>query len=177
MADTTSGTNDGDDLDKENRGAAQGGQYDVVMAGDPYPAKASTWYDLAPTRALTPAKLNSLPPAITSLSMDSQGRLLVGTSGGIWRGIGFGFGYDFNSGGTASSAGRRGHGGPPPSSAPAMNFTSINGNLQIADMTSVAVDPFNRGVLYTTQTTPAWPAPPRPRLGLPGPHGSHGQWQ
>src|SRR5205807_509735 len=93
--------------------------------------------------------LDQLPPTITSLAFDNQGRLLVGTIGGIWRGIGFGFSYDFTSGGRGILAGGGGPGNQ--FTVPAMTFTSINGNLQIADLTSVAIDPFNRGVYYTTQ--------------------------
>ena len=151
----TSGTNTGDDIDKENRAAAQGGFYDpnnsTGTPADPYDVpEGAYWYDLAEHNSNSGGNVNLLPPAITSLSMDAQGRLLVGTIGGIWRGVPYGFGYDFDSGGSGILAqGFGGFGGG--FNPPAMNFVPINGNLQIAGMTSVAIDPFQRGVYFTTQ--------------------------
>src|SRR5205823_2298772 len=74
---------------------------------------------------------------------DNRGRLLIGTDSGIYRGIGFSFDYDFTSGGTGILA---------PSAAAfnpvGMFFTSINGNLQISDTSSVAIDPVSIGRFY-----------------------------
>ena len=89
------------------------------------------------------------------MSFPVRHRLLIGTVGGIWRGVDNGFGYDFTSGGNSQGSGNGilgggGHHGATFNPA-GMSLTSINGNLQISDMTSVAIDPFNRGVFYTTQ--------------------------
>ncbi len=153
MSDTT-GANTGDDTSKEARAAFQGGVYDPSPgpASDNYVGEGVYWYDLDQGGSSGGNK-DYLPDAITSLSFDAQGRLLVGTSGGIWRGVGYGFGYDFTSGndGILRSGGGGPGGGGNNFSAAGMNFTSINANLQIADMTSVAIDPFQRGVYYTTQ--------------------------
>ncbi len=145
----TSGANTGDDASKANRAAGQGGVYDPAPGPgtDLYKGEGVYWYDMLENQSGKNGKLTSLPDAITSLSLDVQGRLLVGTIGGVWRGVPYGFGYDFTSG----NNGILRQGGGNQFSAPGMNFTSINGNLQIADMTSVAIDPFNRGVFYTTQ--------------------------
>src|SRR5204863_512494 len=82
---------------------------------------------------------NLLPDTITSLTFDAQGRLLVGTSGGLIRGVALGFGYDFSSGGTGILQQGGGFGGGGSTFfVPGMTFTSLNGNLQISDMTSVS---------------------------------------
>ena len=148
------GSNDGDDVDKSARAAIQGGFYDpnnsTGTPADPYDVPEGVyWYDLVQHAASQNGQRNLLPPAITALALDSQSRLLVGTIGGIWRGVPYGFGYDFESGGSGIL--RQGGGGSGAFNPPAMLFTSINGNLQISDMTSVAIDPFNRGVYFTTQ--------------------------
>ena len=146
--------NNGDDAAKYNKGAiANGGFYDPSpgAADDPYHGEGVYWYDMIEGQSGGDGNLDLLPGEITSLAIDAEGRLLVGTDGGIWRGVNNGFGYDFTSGNTGILNMGHGH-GPTTMFTPAgMSFTSINGNLQISDMTSVAIDPFNRGVYYTTQ--------------------------
>jgi hypothetical protein len=73
-----------------------------------------------------------LPDSIKTLTFDNQGRLLVGTAQGIWRGVSTGFG----DGSTLPTG-------------PGMQWTDLNSNLQISDLTSVALDPVNRHILYT----------------------------
>jgi hypothetical protein len=120
------------------------------------------WYDLAegPVGGPAPGALSLLPPiaesflggggGVHSLTFDPQGRLLVGTNNGIWRGVSFGYGYDFTTSGAPESilAHALGEVQPFP---PGMSFTSLNGNLQITDLTSVAIDPTAANTYYTTQ--------------------------
>jgi hypothetical protein len=73
-----------------------------------------------------------VPDNVTTLAFDNQGRLLLGTAQGIWRGVNQGFGD-----------------GDTLPSGPGMSWTDLNSNLQISDLTSVALDPVNRHVLYT----------------------------
>ena len=84
---------------------------------------------------------NNLPDAITSLAFDEKGRLIVGTVGGVYRGTGGDFGYDFTSGGPGIGA----LAGFSTYTAPGMTFTSINGNLPNGDLSSVAIDPTHPG--------------------------------
>jgi hypothetical protein len=111
------------------------------------------WYDLSegPVSGPFPGSFAFLPTAINSLAFDPQGRLLVGTVNGIWRGIGFGFGYDYTSGGSLTGILARPQFGQTQPIPPGMNFTSLNGNLQITDLTSVAVDPTTPNTFYSTQ--------------------------
>src|SRR5438876_347866 len=60
--------------------------------------------------------------------------MLVGADSGLWHGVGYGFSATANA-----TAGR------------GMNFTALNGNLQIAELTSVAIDPQTLNTYYTTQ--------------------------
>ena len=69
--------------------------------------------------------------------------------------------YDFTSGGRGIFNGK-------PPSTPGFQVASLNGNLQIADLTSVAVDPVTAGQYYITTlglaappcSTPPPTAPP-----------------
>jgi hypothetical protein len=166
MRDTTlvvNGTipNDGDDRDKAARAAAQAGWYNYSPSGtppssDPYDnglgvngGEGVYWYDLIEDESGDDGNQKLLPNAITSLAYDAQGRLLVGTVGGIWRGLMLGFSYDYSSGGDGIMGGGGGPGGG--FSVPAMNFTAINGNLQISDLTSIAIDGTTRGAYFSTQ--------------------------
>ena len=116
----------------------------------PYTGEGVYWYDLntgtenGPGAAADPGLgVIELPQEITSLAFDSMGRLLVGTSGGLFRGLPYGFSYDFTSGGTGILT-EAGYSEP---GVPGANFTGLNGNLSIAAMTSIAIDP------TTTPTT------------------------
>ena len=137
--------NNGDDAQKYLQSLSQGGVY---AAQDAYTGEGVYWYDLVEGASGTTGNLDLLPPTINSLAINAAGQLLVGTSGGIWLGTSLGFGYDYTSGGTGILAGQAG----TAFSAPGMTFTAVNGNLQISDMTSVAIDPENPGVYYTSQT-------------------------
>src|SRR5262249_28522466 len=84
-------------------------------------------------------------------TFDAQGRLLIGTEGGIWRAVNNSYSYDFTSGGRGIRAfGGGGGGGFNP---PAATVTSINGNLQIPYLTNVGIDPLAPRVWYTTQAS------------------------
>ncbi len=151
------GLNNGDDQQKYQQGQNQV-DYNPAPAGlanDPYTGEGVYWYDMIEgASGTTPNNpVAALPEEITSMAFDAQGRLLVGTVGGIWRGVNNGFSYDFTSGNTGILTQHGGMHGPPPApfSTPGMSFTSINGNLQISDMTSVAIDPTNAGSYFTTQ--------------------------
>ena len=154
--------NNGDDIQKAHKAwepLVAGFFYDPPTNTDPYIGEGVYWYDLiegasgtTPGWSFPGVSLDLLPPEITTLTFDAKGRLLVGTDGGIWRGVNNGMGYDFTSGGTGILA-MGGHHGPPANNftTAGMSFTSINGNLSISDMTGVAVDPYNVGTYYTTQ--------------------------
>ena len=140
--------NNGDDAAKYNQAITDAFDYDPINLGDPYQGEGVYWYDIIQGQSGSNGFLDLLPSEITSMSVDSQGRFLIGTVGGIWRGIDNGFSYDFTSGGTGILAG---HHHATTFSTPGMSFTSINGNLQISDMTSVAIDPANPSTYFTTQ--------------------------
>src|SRR5262249_7437350 len=97
--------NDGDDISKAATAAAQANFYDhnektpATPDQDAYTGEGVYWYDITEAQASKTGKKDLLPPAITSLTFDSQGRLLIGTNGGLWRGVPNGFSYDFTSGG------------------------------------------------------------------------------
>jgi len=162
-------TNNGDDLIKV--GAAlvfvKGlpvFQYAILDAKGnpvPYTGEGVAWYDLEsnsyspnsePTPALPAAlagaaaftvpTLSRLPAEVQSLALDPQGRLLIGTQEGVWRAIYHGVGYDYTSGGTGIN------GGTTPT--PAVSITTINGNLQISELTSVASDPLLSGEYFAS---------------------------
>ncbi len=149
--DTGNMANNGDDKDKAQKGANRV-YYDVVNSLYPYTGEGVYWYDLDSAQSGNRGKLDLLPDSITALAFDSQGRLIVGTIGGIWRGTNLGMSYDFTSGGSGiMTYGGGGGGGANNFSTPGYSFVSLNGNLQIADMTSVALDPNNAGVFFGTQ--------------------------
>jgi hypothetical protein len=136
--------NDGDDITKAARAAAQGGYYDPSTKLDAYTGEGVSWYDLIEKSSNSTGKATMMPPEIHALTFDSQGRLLIGTEGGLWRAVNDGYGYDFGSGGRGILGGKS-------FKPPGASLTQINGNLQISDLTSVAIDPTTRGQLYTTQ--------------------------
>jgi hypothetical protein len=149
--------NNGDDITKATiseipfhlPGAPDGtnGFYDPTTNSDPYTGEGVYWYDLIEGQQNGTGAANNLPDAITSLAFDEKGRLVVGTVGGVYRGTGGAFGYDFTSGGPGIAA----LDGFATYAAPGMTFTSINGNLQISDLTSVSIDPTHPGTIYSTQ--------------------------
>jgi len=157
--------NDGDDIDKAAAAANKAtpgfyytnGTTTPPSGFDPYVGEGVYWYDLDSAASGDYGFFDYLPEQITSLAIDSQGRLLTGTMGGIWRGVPLGFGYDITSGGTGitttgfGGGGGGGGGGGFGFTTPGMTFTSLNGNLSISDISSVAIDPYNRGVYFTTQ--------------------------
>jgi hypothetical protein len=152
--DGISGGNTGDDTTKRSN---SGNYYDPPTDSDLYGSYSSGvsvngegvyWYNLAQAASSNSGKVQLLPPNINALALDSQGRLIIATDQGVWRGISQGYGYDFTSGGQGIiRAGK----GQQQFSTPGMALTAINGNLQISDLTSVAIDPTTRNVLYTTQ--------------------------
>jgi hypothetical protein len=150
--------NDGDDIEKVLAAEAQPKRADwyfydpppppvngVPTDIDPYKGEGVYWYDIEQLSPSSPGSVNALPLVFHAMTFDTQGRLLIGTDGGLWRAVNFGYGYDFSSGGT----------GIIPSftaTPPGPVLTAINGNLQIADLTSVAIDPASRNTLFTSET-------------------------
>jgi hypothetical protein len=130
--------NDGDDIDKvigaEIAGQTTGKGKEYLADSKAYLGEGSFWFDLVQDSPETSTfGINLLPNSIHSLTFDSQGRLLVGTSGGLFRSSVLSFNYDFTSGNSFSMM--------------AEDF-SLNGNLQIADLTGIAIDPQNAHRLY-----------------------------
>jgi hypothetical protein len=143
-------TNDGDDINKVLQ-AGLSRTYSTLQGGGGYVGEGVYWQDLEQnTSGASDVDHTYLPPFIHALTFDPQGRLLVGTDGGIWRGVNYGFGYDFSSSAGAILSGR------PLAPTTGMVFTSLNGNLQISDTTSVAIDPSNPNVLYSANAGTGW---------------------
>ncbi len=156
--------NDGDDIIKaalaaSNAMGKEPGSYPKGAPGGTggYAGEGVFWYDLATTDFgafdpgffFTPHQF--VPDPIHALVFDGQGRLLAGTEAGLWRGVSQGFVYDLTEQGTGIGAA---YFATP--SEPGMTFTNLNGNLQIADMTSVAIDPLDRNALDSTQASTGW---------------------
>jgi hypothetical protein len=166
--------NDGDDILKVadaafnaagTNGPIEPGSYPMGSGAGGYTGEGVFWYDLQ-TGDYGQRFFNvfgqafgglQLPGTINTLAFDARGRLLVGTKQGIWRGTSQGFTYDTTSGGTGvdSIPGKLSPGNPTPAEG-GMTFTDLNGNLQIADMTSVAIDPYNRNVLHSSMADTGW---------------------
>jgi hypothetical protein len=133
---------------------------------DHYRGEGVSWYDLnlntdgsTPFGYLQPSNL-LFPNAYYSVAFDPQGRLLVGTLGGIWRGVSQGFQFDTTSGasfgfgaGVWSIESDLGRPTPPEGG---MIFTNLNGNLQISDETSVAIDPNHPTGLDVSMANLGW---------------------
>lgn len=161
-----------------NLPAGQPGRY---TNGDGYEGEGVFWYDLQMgTISATRYDNLQLPATIHAFAFDSLGRLVVGTEGGLWRGVSQGFTYDTTSGaqpivgafaasGTLYSIewdiGNFGSGQTPtPVFGPGLGtplqggmiFTSLNGNLQISDQTSVAIDPVDRQTIHASQANLGW---------------------
>lgn len=150
-------TNDGDDRDKAGAAAAAGGTYPTgtdqagnTIGGVAYAGEGVYWYDIEQAKASDSANQRRLPASIQRLVYDTQGRLLIGTENGLFRGVPLGFGYDFRSSfaGILAGGGGGGGGGGQAFNPPGMTITDLNGNLQITDLTSVAIDPTDRNRLY-----------------------------
>jgi hypothetical protein len=163
--------NDGDDIIKAADAAMQGtpprekGSYPQSCGGGGYEGEGVFWYDLQTTdrgqqniSLFTLAATYNLPATIHALVFDPQGRLLVGTEGGLWRGVSQGFVYDTTGGGTdfAAEGSEETCAGTVTPNEPGMVFTDLNGNLQIADVTSVAIDSNNRHTLHTSTANLGW---------------------
>src|SRR5262249_40139277 len=144
--------NDGDDIYKAFDAAelvtpipAERGVY---PNGNGYTGEGVFWYDIeqglpgiSAFEQFTSNIQFKLPAVIHALAFDSGGRLLIGTEGGIWRGVSQRFKYDTTSGGSLS--GRAIWSiefdlGVNTPQEPGMILTDLNGNLQIPDQTSVA---------------------------------------
>ncbi|HZT82463.1 MAG TPA: hypothetical protein VFA26_19700, partial [Gemmataceae bacterium] len=144
----------GDDKTKEAVAAAKGGYYDTAPPYSPgstikYNGEGVSWYDLEQGVFSGTSNKRYLPPAIHALAFDPLGRLIVATEGGVFRGQGYGFGYDFTSGGGNGGGGNSSIVGGQPPKVPGMTFISLNSNLQIAELNSVAIDHTQPGVYYT----------------------------
>jgi hypothetical protein len=164
-------TNDGDDLAKLAAAQADGGTYPGGKGA--YTGEGVSWYDLesnsfspdfSSTKGMEPqpsvpaartsgfkafasTSLSRLPAEVDALTLDPSGRLLIGTQEGIWRAVYHGTGYDYSSGGTGIVALTNQTAVPPTA---AITITTLNGNLQIAELTSVASDPQIRGQFYAS---------------------------
>jgi hypothetical protein len=188
-------TNDGDDITKATIAKANALVYPIT--GGAYTGEGVSWYDLEsnafspdfsaagnqePKPAVPVARtsafqgfsagtLSRLPAEVEALALDNGGRLVIGTQEGAWRAVYHGTGYDYSSGGTGIVAQANQAGSPPTAS---VAITTINGNLQISNLTAVASDPLLRGQYYassydvgTTMTTGGlgWQT-----MGLDGPN-------
>ena len=121
------------------------GYYDPTINSYAYKAEGVSWYDLSTgTYEGLGVKSVALPAEVLAMTLDSQDRLIVGTEEGLWRIDSHGIPYDFTSGGGLGfrvggimSLGKGGLNTPTAN----VHITTLNGNLQIADLTSVAIDP------------------------------------
>jgi photosystem II stability/assembly factor-like uncharacterized protein len=159
----------GDDLTKEADAAANMGNY-PGMGAPMYMGEGVFWYDLQTTDAgqqntnLNYVGHNFVPGVIHTLLFDPLGRLLIGTEGGLFRGVNRGWTYDTTDGGAGSdtqaslmppmqlSSIETASGVATPKEL-GMVFTDLNSNLQIADIISVAIDPYNRQTLDSSQAS------------------------
>jgi hypothetical protein len=167
--------NDGDDIDKAttaenpkffnmNNPRLVRQYYDPGPPAitDNYTGEGVYWYDLQfGTLNDTFGPDFSAPPPLTvatgfnGMMFDSQGRLLIATESGLYRGTTLGLsGYDYTSNGLGLLGGDGASQFDPlyplPPSPPGMQINAINGNLQIADVTGAGLDP-STGKLYTSQ--------------------------
>jgi hypothetical protein len=155
--------NDGDDITKaeaaEKIGTASAPLYpaftpmgSTTAEQADYTGEGVSWYDVIEGASNSTGTETLLPPTIDTLAFDTQGRLLIGTNQGIWRGVALGFGYNWVTGPagilSGQGGGAGGGGGSTKFDPPGMSITSLNGNLQITDVTSVAIDPTDSGTYY-----------------------------
>jgi hypothetical protein len=158
--------NDGDDIIKAtdailfSNATQEPGSYPTGTNGGGYQGEGVFWYDLSSTdfgAALSTFagffnQRELVPESIDALAFDSRGRLLVGTEMGVWRGVSQGFIYDTTNQGIGMEN-FLGHATP---TELGMTFTDLNSNLEISDTTSVAIDPYNRNVIHSTQANTGW---------------------
>jgi hypothetical protein len=159
-------TNDGDDLTKIAAAVGNGGAY--PNGGGAYKGEGVSWYDLesnsySPSSEPVPSipaprvsgfaafstagPLSRLPASVQALALDAGGRLIIGTHEGVWRAVYHGTGYDYTSGQTGIVATTNQAALAP---VPSVTITTINGNLQIAELTSVAADPLIGGQFFAS---------------------------
>jgi hypothetical protein len=156
--------------------AALGGTGSFAYDGNGNIFEGVSWFDIAtneydpfweldPTFGENWGISGQLPSEVLSMTVDPQGRILVGTEKGLFRVVNRGIGYDYTTGGAGNILGGPAFavgfegivaelaalgdptapGAPPPAN---VTVTNLNANLQVADVTSVAVDPYLAGVYY-----------------------------
>src|SRR5262249_10047986 len=103
--------NDGDDIDAAAAAAANGGKF---PDGVTYQKVGAFWTDLEMNTNKRSGNNSFVASGIHALALDAHGRLLIGSEGGIWRGVGYGFSYAF------------GFGAPK---GPGITITTLNANL------------------------------------------------
>jgi hypothetical protein len=133
---TSSIPNDGDDISAALAAEINSNKF---PDGTAYTPVGVLWNDLERNTTKRSSSTSRVPTGVDAFAMDQEGRLLIGTQAGLWRGVSFGF--------TAA----RGAFGVGRGNGPGMVITTLNGNLQIADLTSIAVDPTNGSTLYSGQ--------------------------
>jgi photosystem II stability/assembly factor-like uncharacterized protein len=150
--------NDGDDQTKALWGYHIDPKGSYRISGAAYIGEGVYWYDLIGKASSGNGFALAMPGAAHSFAIDAQGRLIVGTEEGVWRGVTRGFGYDFTSGSFAFNAGVLFTKPNPAGSIyplfvqpPGLTLTELNGNLQTFDQTAVAIDPTHPGTLYSSQ--------------------------
>ena len=151
--------NDGDDIQKALQ-AEENGLPTVVKpqyppasagaAGAPYTGEGVSWYAIDEASSNSTGPVILLPPDINALLIDPQGRLLIGTNQGIWRGTPLGFGYDWDTASPNSVLAQAQ--GFTALKVPGMAINDLNGNLQDLDVTAVAVDPTDPSRMYISAT-------------------------
>lgn len=156
--------NNGDDILKaltaEGISGTQPGQY---PAGAPtnnagYTGEGVFWYDLSSEMfgqdfgpVFGSPKID-VPNTIQDIQFDSSGRLLVATDGGVYRTPMPSFTYDFTSGGNGIMR----YVGRATPVEPAPQWSDLNGNLQISQVTSIGIDPYQRGTLHLSNAQIGW---------------------
>src|SRR5205807_64147 len=104
--------------------------------GTAYRGEGVFWFDLVQNASGNSNPfIQGLPDSFHSLAMDKQGRLLLGTELGMWRTSPFALNYDFTSGNPLVPSILVQDFGIVPPPEPTISFTSLNGNLEIADLT------------------------------------------
>ncbi len=134
----------------------------IYPGGQVYTGEGVYWYDLQEASSnssrivqlsTNPAvndnvRFQQMPGSINTIGIDPSGRVLFGTVVGLYQIAPQGFGYDFTSGspfGILATEQPNYKINPPA-------VTELNSNLQISDLTSVAIDPTTFGSYYTSQS-------------------------
>ncbi len=142
--------NDGDDITKALVGTftktekADKGKY---VSGADYIGEGVFWYDLEQDQSGENGGKRDVPRAVTDFTF-ANGKLLAATSEGLFRLTPASFGYDATSGGFGITVTKI---SGSPYTKPTLAWTDLNGNLAIADLTSVALDPIDRSRFYTSE--------------------------